>query len=215
MRSIGKLEEALCFVNEHNDIEIVIVDEAHRFRNQDTKSYELLKNICRNKKVILLTATPFNNKPEDLLSLLSLFITPKKSPITLERDLLSTFRTIGTEFYRLGYIVKNHDSNDAIKRKRAEDYYRILFGKEAINLKKVLRKSREIAKKIRDVIEPVTIRKNRLDLIKNPDYNKEVKDLSIVENPIEWFYELTPEQLKFYDEVISVFFAPPDEGGKF
>lgn len=211
VRSIGKLEEALCFVNEHNDIEIVIVDEAHRFRNQDTKSYELLKNICRNKKVVLLTATPFNNKPEDLLSLLSLFITPKKSPITLERDLLSTFRTIGTWFYRLGYIVKNHDSNDAIKRKRAKDYYRILFGKEAINLKKVLRKSREIAKMIRDVIEPVTIRRNRLDLLKNPDYNKEVKDLSIVENPIEWFYELTPEQLKFYDEVISVFFAPPDE----
>lgn len=77
VRSFGKLEETLCFVNEHDDIEIVIVNEAHRFRNQDTKSYKTLKNICRNKKVILLTATPFNNKPEDLLSLLSLFITAK------------------------------------------------------------------------------------------------------------------------------------------
>lgn len=77
MRSFGKLEETLCFVNEHDDIEIVIVNEARRFRNQDTKSYKTLKNICRNKKVILLTATPFNNKPEDLLSLLSLFITAK------------------------------------------------------------------------------------------------------------------------------------------
>ncbi|MGQ9644664.1 MAG: C-terminal helicase domain-containing protein, partial [Ignavibacterium sp.] len=76
-------------------------------------------------------------------------------------------------------------------------------------------KTRQLAKQIREVIEPVTIRRNRLDLQKNPNYRKEVKDLSNVENPLEWFYELTPQQLKFYDEVISEFFAPPDEGGKF
>ena len=79
VRSIGDLEETSKFVNKAKDIEVVIIDEAHRFRNQDTKDYEYLKNICRNKNVILLTATPFNNRPGDILSLLKLFITPKKS----------------------------------------------------------------------------------------------------------------------------------------
>ena len=60
--SLGDLENIADFVNKHQDIEVVIVDEAHRFRNQDTKDYEVLKNICRDKIVILLTATPFNNR---------------------------------------------------------------------------------------------------------------------------------------------------------
>ena len=81
VRSLGDLENIADFVNRAKDIEVVIVDEAHRFRNQDTQDYEYLKNICRNKIVILLTATPFNNRPGDILSLLKLFITPKKSSI--------------------------------------------------------------------------------------------------------------------------------------
>ncbi|MBT9538196.1 MAG: DEAD/DEAH box helicase family protein, partial [Nitrospirae bacterium] len=72
VRSLGDLENITDFVNKAKDIEVVIVDEAHRFRNQDTKDYEYLKNICRNKIVILLTATPFNNRPGDILSLLKL-----------------------------------------------------------------------------------------------------------------------------------------------
>ncbi len=92
VRSSGNLENALEFLKDKNDFELVIVDEAHRFRNQDTKNYELIKNICRNRKVILLTATPFNNKPQDVLSLLNLFVVPKRSTITLDSDLVSAFR---------------------------------------------------------------------------------------------------------------------------
>jgi len=80
--SLGDLEKLQDRLTEGklNDVEVVIVDEAHRFRNQDTKTYEYLKNICRGRIVILLTATPFNNRPADILSLLSLFITPKNQP---------------------------------------------------------------------------------------------------------------------------------------
>lgn len=213
--SLGELEKALKFVQSNNDIEIIIVDKAHRFRNQDTKSYDLLKNICRGKEVILLTATPFNNKPEDVLSLLSLFTNPKKSPITLSSNLQSIFSFIGSLFDKLGYINKNHNSKDEKKRNKAKNYYKALFYAEEIDLKKVSQKTHQLAKQIRDSIKSVTIRRNRLDLLKNPYYQKEVKDLSTVENPLEWFYELTPQQLAFYDEVISKFFAPPDEGGMF
>ncbi len=214
-RSLGDLESVLEFVKNNDDIEIIIVDEAHRFRNPDTQSYELLKNICRNKKVILLTATPFNNKPEDILAMLKLFIVPKKSSITLENDLVATFRTINFLFDRLAYIRKNYNSKDREKLKIAKNYYRMIFGEGEIDLSKIRRKSHSLAKQIRDVIEPITIRRNRLDLIKNPFYKNEVKDLSTVEPPIEWFYELTKEQSAFYDEIISKYFEDPEYGGKF
>lgn len=214
-RSLGDLESVLEFVKNNDDIEIIIVDEAHRFRNPDTEGYELLKNICRNKKVILLTATPFNNKPEDILAMLKLFIVPKKSSITLESDLSATFRAINNIFDKLAYIRKNYNSKDKEKSKKAKNYYRIFFGDGEIDLRNIRKKSHSLAKQIRDVIEPITIRRNRLDLIKNPFYKNEVKDLSKVEPPIEWFYELSKEQSAFYDEIITEYFEDPDSGGKF
>ncbi len=215
VRSSGDLEKAFEFIKEKNDFELVIVDEAHRFRNQDTKNYELLKNICRNRKVILLTATPFNNKPQDVLSLLNLFIVPKKSTITLDTNLNDTFGELNKIFEYLADIKKNHSSTDAYKRNRAIERYKMLFIEPIVDLRKVKQKSKFLSKQIRDVIEPVTIRRNRLDLQKNPNYSQEVQELSEVENPIEGFYELSPEQSKFYDRVINDFFADPDEGGKF
>ena len=201
-----------------NDVEVIIVDEAHRFRNQDTKTYEYLKNICRGKIVILLTATPFNNRPADILSLLSLFITPRKSTITLEDSLVDKFRTFRTVFDLLSYIRKNYNSKDQTKRDKVNSYYKKLFDEEfekSRALSKVKGQSKYLAKQIREVIEPVTIRRNRLDLVNNPYYKDEVKNLSKVNDPKEWFFELTKEQSEFYDMVIKYYFADPDEGGKF
>ncbi|MBU0701257.1 DEAD/DEAH box helicase family protein [bacterium] len=215
VRSIGDLENITEFVNKYRDIEVVIVDEAHRFRNQDTRDYESLKNICRNKIVILLTATPFNNRPGDILSLLKLFITPKKSSITLEDNLADRFKTFGGTFNRIGYIKKYRNSPNAGKRKKAEAYYETFFGDKNINLEKVSQRSHYLSRQIRDVIEPVTIRRNRLDLQNNPYYKDEVQSLSKVADPKEWFFELTKEQSLFYDQVISQYFGEPDEGGQF
>ena len=215
VRSLGDLENVSEFVSKAKDIEVVIVDEAHRFRNQDTKDYEYLKNICRNKIVILLTATPFNNRPGDILSLLKLFITPKKSSITLENNLVDKFRAFKGIFDRLGYIKKYWKSQNEDKRKKAENYYEGLFEEKTINLQKVKQRSHYLAKQIRDVIEPVTIRRNRLDLQNNPLYKNEVKDLSKVKDPKEWFFELTKKQSEFYDQIISHYFGDPDEGGQF
>ena len=215
VRSLGDLESISDFVNKHKDIEVVIIDEAHRFRNQDTKDYEGLKNICRNKVVILLTATPFNNRPGDILSLLKLFITPKKSSITLENNLVDKFKAFKGTFDRLGFIKKYWNSPNAAKRKKAESYYQVFFGSKTIDLGKVAQRSHYLAKQIRDVIEPVTIRRNRLDLQNNPFYKDEVKNLSKVADPKEWFFELTKEQSLFYDQVIEQYFGDPDDGGQF
>ncbi len=213
--SRGDLKNALKFVKTAKDIEVVIVDEAHWFRNQDTENYEILKNICREKQVILLTATPFNNRPGDILALLKLFITPKKSSITLESNLVDQFKGFKGIFDRLGYIKKYWNSSDDAKRTKAQNYYKGLFEEDTVDLKKVAGRARYLAKQIRNVIEPVTIRRNRLDLQNNPFYKNEVGNLSKVANPQEWFFELSKEQSDFYTEIIESYFGDPDEGGRF
>ena len=59
----------------------VFIDEAHRFRKETNITYEKLAQICRGKRVILVTATPFNNTPLDILSQIKLFQSGKKSAI--------------------------------------------------------------------------------------------------------------------------------------
>jgi len=215
VRSIGDLEETLKFVNRADDIEVVIIDEAHRFRNEDTIFYDKLKSICRAKQVILLTATPFNNRPADILALLSLFIVPKKSNITLHSNLIDQFRAFKGIFDRLGFIKKNHNSDDDDKRKKAQNLYKALFQEERIDLSRVADRSHYLARQIRNVIEPVTIRRNRLDLLHNPNYKTEVTQLSKVMDPLEWYFELTPSQSEFYDQIIGYYFSEPKDGGQF
>ncbi|HUT64199.1 MAG TPA: phospholipase D-like domain-containing protein, partial [Anaerolineae bacterium] len=75
--SLGKLDDLLDRGTEKYTN--IIIDEAHRFRTETTITYEKLAEICRGKRVILVTATPYNNAPKDILSMLNLFQKAKKS----------------------------------------------------------------------------------------------------------------------------------------
>jgi hypothetical protein len=79
VESLGKLEKVIRFGLDRFDY--VVVDEAHRFRNEGTHSYADLLDICRGKKVILVTATPLNNTIDDIFAQLKLFQAPKNSTI--------------------------------------------------------------------------------------------------------------------------------------
>ncbi|MCH6198618.1 SNF2-related protein [Aquiflexum sp. LQ15W] len=198
--------------NDHG-YEVIIVDEAHKFRNQDTEDYEALLEICRGKKVILLSATPFNNSPADIFALLKLFIVPGASPLTLDSDLEARFANYNYNFRRLSDIIKYINSGDPNKRRRIEKYYKDIFGQEPpIELARVRNRVQEIANDIKNVITPITIRRNRLDLKADFEYKKEIDNLSEVENPKELFYELSHDQLNFYNTLISSYFI---EGGRF
>lgn len=215
IRSSGDLEQTAKFLKDRTDMEVVLVDEAHRFRNQDTRDYEHLKNICRGRIVILLTATPFNNTPDDILSLLELFIVPKRSRITLEDDLRAKFRMYSSLFEALSYIKKNYNSPTSFKRAKAQRLYEKYFGESSISLLKVKERAHYLSRQIRNVIEPVTIRRNRLDIQNDPVYKQEISHLSSVEDPKEWFFELSEDQSRFYDEILSIYFADPEDGGRF
>ncbi len=214
VRSVGleNLKKALELVRSNREYEVVIIDEVHRFRNQDTEAYEVLSNICRDRIVIMLTATPFNNTPADILSLLKLFIVPGRSNITLANDLTARFRSYTQTFRRLSNIRKNCNSPDSQKRNKAIADYEALFGVRTIDLDKVRERTRCLSISIRNVISQVTIRRNRIDLTRDPEYSKEIYELSDVQDPCEIFYELTPEQSEFYDRVLEDYFG---EHGRF
>jgi len=79
VESIGKLDHILR--RNTDKFSYIIIDEAHRFRNEYTQSFEKLHKICFGKKIILVSATPLNNKFDDIFSQLKLFQVPKNSTI--------------------------------------------------------------------------------------------------------------------------------------
>lgn len=53
------------------DYDLVIIDEAHKLKNNKTKNYEFVQNL-KKKFCLLLTATPIQNRIEEIFNLVSL-----------------------------------------------------------------------------------------------------------------------------------------------
>ena len=87
--SLGKLEQIK--KQGYEDYNYIFVDEAHRFRNEQTTQYQLLHEICYGKKVVLITATPLNNSIYDFYPLIKLFQPPKDSDIPGMKNLEGFF----------------------------------------------------------------------------------------------------------------------------
>ena len=99
VESLGKLEHLLKKGTERYDY--VVIDEAHRFRNEGTQAFANLLDICRGKKVILVTATPLNNSVDDIFSQLKLFQAPKNSTIPGVPNLEKFFSAFRTQLSKL------------------------------------------------------------------------------------------------------------------
>lgn len=90
--SLGKLDDLL--KRDISKYKNVFVDESHRFRTESTQSFEKLAQICRGKRVILVSATPLNNTPRDILSQIKLFQNAKKSTIPNQANLEAFFASL-------------------------------------------------------------------------------------------------------------------------
>lgn len=90
--------------------DLVIVDEAHKFRNDTAGAYVALQRLCKSrtrqqlldgsfvrKKVMLVSATPLNNRPDDIRNQVFLFQDGKDS--TLEIANLQRFFNQASERY--------------------------------------------------------------------------------------------------------------------
>lgn len=174
--SAGKIQDALLHYEELAKVDeqfLIIIDEAHRFRNEYTQDYALLHNLCSGNKVLLLTATPFNNQPSDIYSLIKLFQIPSRST-------LKTVENLGAAFKDL--IDKYRDLRETQRKGEvSEDEVKI-----EVN---------EISKNIRSIISPLVVRRSRLDLQEIDEYADDLKQqniqLVIPNDPIELTYNLS------------------------
>lgn len=53
------------------DYDLIIIDEAHKLKNNKTKNYEFVQNL-KKKFCLLLTATPIQNRIDEIFNLVSL-----------------------------------------------------------------------------------------------------------------------------------------------
>jgi superfamily II DNA or RNA helicase len=151
---------------------LIVIDEAHRFRNEDTNDYKMLHQICRsnpNNKVVLLTATPFNNSPKDVFALIKLFQTPGQS----------TIRSIDNLSLRFRELIKRY----MVLRKNLRTISKSNLDKETL----------EIAEEQRKYLEPVVIRRSRLDLQYVSRYRRDLEAQKIR------FPEIVGPELLDYD----------------
>ncbi|HZS62142.1 MAG TPA: DEAD/DEAH box helicase [Gemmatimonadaceae bacterium] len=73
--------------------DLVVVDEAHHFRNPKTRRYAALADLVTQTNVLLLSATPVHNQSADITALLALFrANPPLGRIIIRREHTSATR---------------------------------------------------------------------------------------------------------------------------
>lgn len=175
------------------DYDLIIVDEAHKFRSDEAKMFTELQKLCktarkrpgtdggRDKKMILVTATPLNNKPQDIRNLLYLFQDAKDSSLEV-KNLQSFFRPLIDEYKKL----RKERDNDKIKR----------------DIKKIYETIRN------KILEPIIVRRTRTDILQTEEYRKDMAEQGMsfpdIIPPKPVLYELDPILNKLYDETLQL-----------
>jgi len=176
--SIGKLDDILDKGTEK--YKNIIIDEAHRFRNETNMTYEKLAEICRGKRVVLVTATPYNNSPRDILSEIKLFQNSRKSTIPNMPNLEAFFS-------QLEKRLKGLD-----RQKDNAEYLRI-----------VKENAREIREK---VLKYLMVRRTRTEIVKFFGNDLKTQNLKFpeVNNPDPLFYELNDQEDEIFSTTIQL-----------
>ncbi len=168
------------------EYDLIIVDEAHKFRNHTTGVFQKLQLICKSprankglidgtqKKVILVSATPLNNKPDDIFYQIQMFQDARQSKLPIT-NLTSFFAPLMEEYKTL----KRFEKLDVEK-------LRTIYGK--------IRKS---------IIEPITVRRTRTDLEANIEYKIDLDQQGILFPKVE-----PPKKVEYVmDEKLNLLFC--------
>lgn len=176
------------------EFDLIIVDEAHGFRNGGSGKYDDLQKICKaecvnagllksqRKKVMLLSATPLNNRPEDLLNLLLLFQDSQSCTIDGIPNLKAFFAE-HIKSYNL--LMKEREERDV-----TTDVDRIY---ETIRER---------------VIDKVTVRRTRHNIENDPEYKKDLAAQGIIfpkpQPPISLEYEMGSTTSQRFSNTLSI-----------
>ena len=184
--------------------DLIIVDEAHKFRNDTAESYDQLQRLCKTptkrflkngrraeKKVILVSATPLNNRPGDIRNQVFLFQDGKDSSLDIAN--LQSYFSKKIEAYKLAMRI---DDIPTAQKKVAVIY-------------------EDIRKMI---IEPLTVRRTRTDLMEHELYKKDLDEQGIIfphiEPPKKILYELDDTLDSLYDNTLKIL-SDGNEGLKY
>ena len=176
--SIGKLDSVL--KRDLSRYKNVFIDEAHRFRTETNVTYENLARICSGKRVILVSATPLNNSPKDILSQIKLFQKPNKSTIPNQINLNNFFN-------KLEIQLKGVD--------RQTDY------------DKYVSIVKENSKQIREkVLKYLMVRRTRSEIEEyfEEDLKKRHLKFPDVADPEPVYYELSEKEDKIFNETLKL-----------
>lgn len=165
----GSLSKVIKGLNQYKDKEefdLIIVDEAHGFRSDSSGKYDELQQICKSpcsnmgllksaqKKVMLLSATPLNNRPADLQNLLLLFQNSQSCTIDGIPNLKAFFSPLILEY---GKLMRERDIRDVTS-----------------DVDKIYEKIRT------GVIDKVTVRRTRNNILNDSDYKADIDAQGVV-----------------------------------
>lgn len=170
-----------------DEYDLILVDEAHKFRSHTTSAFEQLQEICKmprieqgnipgyKKKVMLISATPMNNTPADIYNEIQLFQDPRRCTIDGVANLTAFFSPLIKEFQQL-----RKDPNFDVTQ------------------------FKKLAEHVRDrVIKPLTVRRTRTDIESVARYNKDVNGFPKVERPNASSYELNDHLADLFESAMQ------------
>lgn len=205
--SYDKLEKE---VKNPQDYSLIIIDESHNLSHTATQRYKSLQRICKElnpksqkKKVILLSATPQKNSPQDIQSQLCLFQDNLDCNIENIDNLQDFFAPLKSEFYKIKKDLEsafNEDNQEKIKA-----------------LKNDLR---AISQTIRDeLLRFVMVRRTRADITSIEIFAKNLKEQGIVfpyiEPPKELVYDLSQKAKDLAQNTLYLLDNQPNAIGDF
>ena len=164
--SLSKILEGKDNYKDKEEFDLIIVDEAHGFRSDSSGKYDELQKICKSpclnmgllkstqKKVMLLSATPLNNRPEDLQNQLLLFQNSQNCTIDGIPNLKGFFTPLILDYRKL---MRERDERDVTGE--VDKIYEQIRSK---------------------VIDKVTVRRTRNNILNDSDYKADIKSQGII-----------------------------------
>ena len=165
--------------------DLIIVDEAHNFRHDTTGSYDLLQRITKSprankgsisggKKVLLLSATPLNNTPEDIKNQLLLFQDTARCTLDGVSNIADTFAPWIKEYNML--MSQRRNLTPEALTNRIDD------------INHQLRQT---------VLEKVMVRRTRSNIQHEPRYAGEITFPELLD-PEDRTYQMSPDVLMLF-----------------
>ncbi len=170
------------------EYDLILIDESHKFRNHTTGMFREMQEICKyprinsgkiegtKKKIILISATPLNNSPEDLYNQILLFQNPRRSTLPGVSNLTAFF---------------------APKTKRFKE----LRSDKNLDVDALLKLYEEIREK---VLKPITVRRTRTDIEGVSRYKADVGDFPKIEKPDKLEYLLDEKLSVLFDHTVKM-----------